>query len=636
MAQDELKAQIINLFDLLDDMIIILDQKGYIIEANRSVLKKLRYSKGSLERKNLTELHPDNEKGGVWMILSGITAGSGVSYTIPFIASDGSLIYADTRINLGNWSGRTIMVVVSRDLSERIEYENSLKETSERLDLVIKGMNVGFWDWRVQTGELVVNERWGEIIGYSLDELAPVTIETWQKYVHPDDLPVSNSALERHFSGETDFYDIKVRMRHRDGHWVWIHDRGRVFERDTSGRPLRVAGTHADITEQKEVESNLVLAREQAESANVAKSTFLANMSHDLRTPMNAIIGISGVLIKKYDNTNQRFKEGLQLIHESGDRLLGLLNDLLDLSRIEAQKMDLSNTWFRLRDFIMGIYAMISTLIEEKDISFVFDTDDMDRYLYYDRDKVYRILLNLLGNAAKFTEKGSIILKIRIEGSRSLFEVIDTGIGIGEAELQRIFEPFYQIDGSMTREFAGSGLGLTLCKSMAELMGGIIEIESEPGTGTTARLILPAMQGDIPYQDTSGGMSESESETETVRKTASMHILIVDDESLSRETLRYMLESDYILTITESGAEALEHFRNNRFDLILADIMMPGMDGYRFLDEIRELNGTIPVIAVTARAMPGEKMRILEYGFADFISKPVNRADLVKIIENYK
>jgi signal transduction histidine kinase len=424
-------------------------------------------------------------------------------------------------------------------------------------------------------------------------------------------------------------------MKHKNGSWVWVHDRGRVFERDKDGRPLRVSGTHADITDRKEFEARLLNAKELAETANLAKSTFLANMSHDLRTPMNAIIGISGVLVKKYDNTNPRFKEGLQLIHESGERLMNLINDLLDLSRIEAQKMEVSNSWFTLKDFISGIYATMSALIGWKSVTFNFESADMDKFLFYDKDKLYRILMNLLGNAAKFTREGSIILRVKIEREKSVFEVIDTGIGITESQIQNIFEPFYQGDNTMTREFTGSGLGLSLCKSMAELMNGIIEVESESGKGTIARLILPGVKfggncSDMPASDT-GKYAELNDKDRFSNK----RILIVDDEYISRETLKHMLEGIYDLTFVENGFKAIEFFKNDLYDIVLLDIMMPGMDGYKVLKELNRLNIKIPVIAVTARAMADDKKRMLEYGFASIITKPVNRDDLIDMIQRF-
>jgi len=579
----------------------------------------------------LTFLPPDEQDVVVKRVRSLSIENPGITYEHKVMLPDGSTGWQQ-------WTDRALFdpdnkiyqfQSIGRDITE-------LKEIGERLDLVIKGMNVGSWDWRVNTGELVINERWAEIIGYTLDELKPVNIDTLIKFAHPEDLVNSNRELERHFSGETEFYNAEIRMKHKNGSWLWVHDRGRVFERDINGIPLRAAGTHADITERKEAEARIISAKEMAEAANKAKSTFLANMSHDLRTPMNAIIGISGVLVKKYDNTNERFKEGLSLIHESGERLLNLINDLLDLSRIEAQKMEVSNSWFKLGDFITMVNKTMPVLIKNSCILFSIKTDDKNKFLFYDKDKIYRVLFNFLGNAVKFTKSGSIVLSIKIDKEKSIFEVADTGIGITENQLQFIFEPFYQADDSMTREYSGSGLGLALCKSMAELMNGIIEIESEPGKGTVARLMLPGVQD----QNRVTGQLRSDEKSLNAHPDQQhfsiREVLVIDDEYVSRETIKHMLDGNHKLTFASNGNEAIELIKNNLFDIVLLDIMMPGMNGYRVFDEIKTINSKIPVIAVTAMAMPDDRQNISERGFAAFISKPFNRENLIGIIEKYK
>lgn len=431
---------------------------------------------------------PLEEKERVRGLILSLSAGNpSVTYEHRVQLSDGSSSWQQwtDRVILDSGGSICEYQSVGRDITR-------FRETLERLELVIKGTNVGLWDWIIPTGKIVINERWAEIIGYSLEELQPVSIQTWFDFVHPDDLALSNSALEKHFAGETAFYDVEVRMKHKNGSWVWINDRGKVFSRNEKGEPLRASGTHTDITERKMTEANLIAAREQAEEANRAKSTFLANISHDLRTPMNAIIGISGLLLKRNENISDRFREGLQIVNDSGTRLLGLINDLLDLSRIEAQKMEVISSRFPLGDMISDIVKVIDVLIMNKDVQFHLETDALNSVVCFDREKLFRVILNLLDNSIKFTPAGHITLKISGDNNRYLFEVTDTGVGIRDDLIERIFDPFFQTDSAINGKRAGSGLGLALCKSMVELMGGIIEAESRHGSGSTMRFYLPS------------------------------------------------------------------------------------------------------------------------------------------------
>ncbi len=631
------------LLDSTSEAIYGIDLDGNCTFANPSCAKILGYSSPDiLLGKNMHNLIHHSWQDGTPMpsevcrIYRAFRSGVGVH------ADDEYLWRADgTSFPAEYWSSPQIThgevlgaVVTFNDITERKRSEELLATERRRLSYILEGTDVGTWEWDVRTGEINVNKRWAEMAGYTLDELSPISIKTWEMLVHPDDLVISNNQLKKHFSGELKFYDVEVRIRHKNGNWIWIHDRGKVYERDRNGEALKVAGTHTDITDRKETEERIIIAKEMAENANKAKSTFLANMSHDIRTPMNAIIGISGVLVRKYDNSNPRFKEGLQLIHESGERLLGLINDLLDLSRIEAQKMNVSYSWFLLKDLISSFSRLIPALIKDKDVSFRIESEIPDKYIFSDKDKLYRILFNLLGNAVKFTRSGSISLKIEIDSEKSVFEVSDTGIGMSEDQLRYIFEPFYQVDDSMTREFSGSGLGLALCKSMAELMHGLIEIESEPGAGTTARLILPGINIEDSFNKNPFPEADGQSDKLKKNRCSEKSILIVDDEMISRETLKYMLDNSYALSFAENGREAVELFRNNSFDLVLLDITMPGMDGYQVKEEIAGINGTVPVIAVTARAMHEDKKRIMDHGFFSMITKPIDEDSLNSVIES--
>lgn len=386
------------------------------------------------------------------------------------------------------------------DVSESREAEAALKQSEEHVRLLLNSTGEAIYGIDMNGNCTFANPACARILGYPDAEMflgRNMHNLIHHSYYGGEPMPVENCRIYLAYR--------EGRNMHVDDEVLWRAD-GTSFPAEywsypqiTAGKIVGAVVTFIDITERKLGEQNLISAKEQAEDASRAKSEFLANISHDLRTPMNAIIGISGLLVKKYGKKGDRFEEGLNLIHESGNRLLDLINDLLDLSRIEARGMELFNSWFPVNDLTAGLESIMEALVRGKDIRFSIDCDDPGREIYYDRDKLYRIIINLLGNSAKFTESGEITLRIRINSSKSMFEVKDTGIGIDAEAIQHVFEPFYQADYSMTKQYPGSGLGLTLCKSMAELMGGILEVESRKGEGTSVRLYLPPSPGNENY-----------------------------------------------------------------------------------------------------------------------------------------
>ncbi len=628
------RKNLFSLFERLDDLIFIIDGDGSIMEINPSVSRKLGYTLRELEGKNLKMLHPPGRTDEVEKVFSEMIAGITDTCIIPLVKKDGRELPVETRVNKGYWDGEQVIFGISRDLTERRRFERELAESRERLDLTLKGADLGLWDWNIGTGEIVFNERWAHMLGYEVNEIEP-HINSWENLVHPDDKDGVVKSLREHLRGVTPLYESEHRLKCKDGTWKWILDRGSVMERDINGDPVRALGTHMDISAQKETEEKLKKAREEAEEANRAKSTFLANMSHELRTPMNAIIGISGVLKKKAGNMDQNSQEGLHLINESGRRLLFLINDILDLSKLEVGRMKVYNEEFNLHDFIYGVEPTILALIGKKDVVFSVNIDaHTPEIIYSDSEKIYRVLMNILGNAVKFTEHGSITLNVRGTGERIVFEVSDTGIGISSNQLPYVYESFYQADDSTRRRFPGTGLGLALSKNLAEMLGGLLELESEEGSGTTVRLIIPVQEYRVDKRLYDNRQMDDcpISPDEQVRGG---RVLVIDDEKTGRETLRFMLEDNYEVICAAGGREGLELFKNNEIDIVLLDIMMPEMDGFMTYTILREMNKTVPVIAVTARAMPDEKRKIIDHGFDAYISKPIIEDQLDGLIRRY-
>ena len=304
-----------------------------------------------------------------------------------------------------------------------------------RLGDILRGTNAGSWEWNVQTGEVILNERWVEIIGYTLAELSPATIKTWMHFIHPDDLKLSDALLAKHFADRLDYYECEVRMRHKNGQWIWVVDRGMVVSRTTDGNPLLMSGTQQDITDRKQAEAALIEAKVAAETANQAKSSFLATMSHEIRTPMNAILGMAQLLQIPNLIENKR-QDYVQTLLTSGHNLMVLLNDILDLSKIEAGHFRLDTVVFKPDQILHEAQMLFSGSAKAKNLLLDYRWHGPSTQNY--RSDVHRLrqmFSNLVGNAIKFTQQGHIIVEgteIERNGNSALleFSVSDTGIGI--------------------------------------------------------------------------------------------------------------------------------------------------------------------------------------------------------------
>ncbi|WP_320041941.1 PocR ligand-binding domain-containing protein [uncultured Desulfobacter sp.] len=549
------------------------------------------------------------------------------------------------------------------DITERKQTENALQMERERLTNVIYGTNIGTWEWNIQTGETIFNERWAEICGYDLEELAPISIETWIKLAHPDDLKGSETLLNRHFSGELDRYDYQCRMKHKDGRWVWVHDRGRVISWTDDNRPIRMFGTHTDITERKLAEQELIETRDEllmanrhleqqtayandmaarAEMASAAKSEFLANMSHEIRTPMNGVIGMTGLLLGT-DLTEEQRHYG-ETIKASADALLELINDILDFSKIEAGRLELEIVDFDLQSLLNDFSEIIAFKAHERGLEFICTTaPDVPVFLRGDPGRLRQILINLAGNAVKFTHKGEIVVRAALEqewDQEALirFSVRDTGIGIPDEKQESLFEQFTQVDTSITRKYGGTGLGLAISKQLAELMGGRIGLISPIHAGAEtktedtcpgAEFWFTARFAKQPWKPAGRTASDS-------GDVRGAKILVVDDNVTNREILMTQLkawnarpaespEGDTAISLLKQAVH-----EDDAFDIAILDMHMPGMNGEALGHAIKNdpvLTDT-QLIMMTSLGRPGDTRRLETVGFAAHLTKPVRLSDL--------
>ena len=573
------------------------------------------------------------------------------NYEFEFRTKFGGIRTALLSAELINFYGQACLISVSQDITDRKRAEEELRRSEERWQLVLRGNKDGIWDRNLKTGEVFRSSRWKEMLGYAEHEISN-SWDEWKKRIHPDDVERVMEANQNHLNRITSYYFVEYRLRCKDGSYKWIQDRGQALW-DEQGHPMRMLGSHTDISDRKQAELALQQAKEAADRANRAKSEFLANMSHELRTPLNAILGFSQLMYRSTYLTPDQ-QENLGIIMRSGEHLLTLINQVLDLSKIEAGRLILNEQNFDLYRLLDDLEDMFHLRAEDKQLQLLFErAPDVPQYVRTDEVKLRQVLINLLNNAIKFTETGGVSVRVvtkwnakalnlksnnlqpqTLQSLTLRFEVEDTGVGIASEELDHLFEAFVQTKtGKASQE--GTGLGLAIARKFVQLMGGELSVTSEVGRGSLFKFdiqITVAEAPDLVIQQPTRRVIALEPDQPCYR------ILIVDDRWENRQLLLKLLYPfGFELKEASNGMEALEVWEQWQPHLIWMDMRMPVMDGYEATQRIKATTKgqATAVIALTASTLEEERAVILSAGCDDFVRKPFREIDIFETMHKH-
>ncbi len=512
--------------------------------------------------------------------------------------------------------------------SERAQLLDQLKRQEERLEAAVEAANLHVFDFDFVEQTLTKTGIEETFFDRPLEWIDIANRKNL--FVHPDDRERKAAHDSQIMQSAGLLTPIEWRVNREDGKDLWVQASAKMF-RDEAGRPLRLVGSLQNITDRKMGEKVLAEAKAFAEAANVAKSAFLATMSHEIRTPLNGVLGMAQAMAA--DELTPVQRERLDVVRQSGESLLAILNDLLDFSKIEAGKMELEMIEFDLAEIARGAYGTFTPLAENKGISFRLDIEAASGTYRGDPTRIRQILYNLISNALKFTEEGEIGVVASFDGANLLLTVSDTGIGMTAETLDGLFAKFSQADASMTRKFGGTGLGLAICKELAVLMGGDVSAQSRPGEGSSFTVTLPMERLGAASQVKPKAAARATGEID-------LKILAAEDNSVNQLVLKTLLgQIGLHPTIVENGALAVEAFEQGGWDLVLMDVQMPVMDGPTAVRHIRAYEAKTgqartPIVALTANAMSHQVAEYIAAGMDGHLAKPIEAAKLFQVLSD--
>lgn len=637
------QVEIQGFFEAMNDLVLMVDIEGNMIKVVPTNPEKLYPPGTDIVGQTIQMLFEDDQEIFRHQIQRALTLQQVVNYEYSLKIGQQPIWFS---ASISPTSENTV-AWVARDISERKQAEKEIAASRERLELVLQASQEGFWDWDFLTGEIYFSPRYKEMLGYRDDEL-PNHFFTWKKVILKEDLSLGLKLIKDYNEGHIPEFLTTLRFHHKNGSILYILSRA-IHLKDPTGKIIRMIGTHTDITPLKQTEEALQQAVLVADAANRSKSEFLASMSHELRTPLNAILGFSQV-IRQDRSLLATHQKDLNIINQAGEHLLALIDDILEVSKIEAGQISLTKSSFNIRQLLHSLEQMLQLKAASKGLQLIFEYDThLPESVITDEGKLRQVLLNLVGNAIKFTPEGRVVLRVGIidpqpSPTQELilhFEIEDTGSGIAPEEIHLLFQPFGQTETGRKSQ-QGTGLGLTISQKYIQLMGGKITVASLLNQGSifTFNIIVGLAQEQLRsstqphYQIT--GLAPHQPE---------YRILIVDDVAESRLLLHKILSPiGFSLREADNGADAVELWKQWRPHLILMDMRMPIMDGYEATRQIRReekqraLSDCPPktvIFALTASSFDEQRKIMISEGCDDLVRKPFQVNILLEKISEY-
>jgi PAS domain S-box-containing protein len=641
-AQERL-AHFQSIVDSSHDAILSVTLDGVITSWNPAAQDLYGYRAEEAIGRSLTMMIPADRKAEHAQLLEQIARGEGaVRRETIRTRSDNTSLHVDVTYSpMKDSTGRIIGAsIIAQDITARKRAELALREREQRLSGIIQHATEIIYTLSPEGIFTFVSPAWTQRLGHPVTE---VVGHSFVEFVHPDDIPVCQGAMERVFVAGQPFDGVEYRVRHQNGTWRWHHTAGSLIA-DEQGHPVCGVGIADDVTDRRLAERQLAEAKEQAEAANRAKSQFLANVSHEIRTPLTAILGFAELLLS--DVPREEHYRAAQTIQRNGEHLLNLINEILDLSKIEADRVDIDNEACAPLQIIADVVVLLRVSARNKNLALnVHCPEPLPETIHTDPVRLRQILLNLVGNAIKYTDAGEVRITVRLRDGRMRFEVRDTGIGIPPQEMDRLFQPFAQLSGCNRRRVGGTGLGLAISKRLAQRLGGDIEVQSTPAVGSVFALTIdPGPLDQVPLlthpAECFSRPCPSNADHPSPALPPGSRILLAEDGPDNQRLISFLLEkAGASVVVADNGAAAVEQVRATLgnahapgFDAVLMDMQMPILDGYEATKRLRAAGYLGPIIAVTAHAMKSDRLKCLEVGCDDYLTKPIDRRCLLNTL----